>query len=138
MVSLRNAVVQALAGLPIKGTVSTLFLGSEVDAFLDTAHGSVEAISTSGAENIEAAQEFRRGVVQMHPFVETTALASALPDEYKEHIGLENRFESLNLDGEMGIRWGDPVTSGEILTFELLVLTLRLPTLLSEMLWRCL
>lgn len=115
MVSLRNAGVQALAGLLIKGTVSTLFLGSEVDTFLDTAHKSVEAFSISGAQEIEAAQEFRKEMVQLHPFAETTALASALPDEYKDYIGLESRFESLNMNGEMEIRWGDPVTSGETL-----------------------
>lgn len=116
IVSLRNAGVQAVAGLLIKGTVSTLFLGSEVDTFLDTAHKSVEAFSISGAENIEAAQEFRKEMVQLHPLAETTELASSLPDAYKDHIGLENRFESLNMNGEMEIRWGDPVTSGEILT----------------------
>lgn len=116
MVSLRNAGVQALAGLLIKGTVSTLFLGSEVDTFLDTAHKSAEALSIGAAENIEAAQEFRNEMVQLHPFAETIDLASSLPDEYKDHIGLENRFESFNMDGDMEIRWGDPVTSGEILT----------------------
>lgn len=116
IVSLRNAGVQALAGLLIKGTVSTLFLGSEVDTFLDTAHKSVEAFSISGAENIEAVQEFRKEMVQLHPFAETTELASSLSDEYKDHIGLENRFESFNMNGEMEIRWGDPVNSGEILT----------------------
>lgn len=116
MVSLRNAGVQALAGLLIKGTVSTLFLGSEVDTFLDTAHKSVEAFSISGAENVEAAQEFRKEMVHLHPFAETTELASSLPDAYKDHIGLENRFESLNINGEMEIRWGDPVTSEEVLT----------------------
>lgn len=116
MVSLRNAGVQALAGLLIKGTVSTLFLGSEVDTFLDTAHKSAEAFSINGAENIEAAEEFRKEMVQIHPLAETTQLASSLPDAYKDHIGLENRFESLNMNGEMEIRWGDPVTSEEILT----------------------
>lgn len=116
MVSLRNAGVQALAGLLIKGTVSTLFLGSEVDTFLDTAHKSAEALSIGAAENIEAAQEFRKEMVQLHPFAETIDLASSLPDEYKDHIGLENRFESFNMDGDMEIRWGDPVTPGEILT----------------------
>lgn len=116
MVSLRNARVQALAGLLIQGTVSTLFLGSEVDTFLDTAHKSAEAISIGAVENFEAAQDFRKEMVQLHPFAETTELASSLPDEYIEHIGLENRFESFNMDGEIEIRWGDPATNGEILT----------------------
>lgn len=115
MVSLRNAGVQALAGLLIKGTASTLFLGSEVDTFLDIVHKSVEAFSISGAENIEAAQEFRKEMVQLHPFAKIIELASSLPDAYKDHIGLENRFESFNMNGEMEIWWGDPVTSGEIL-----------------------
>lgn len=116
MFSFRNAGVQALEGLLIKGTVSTLFLGSEIDTFLDTAHKSVEAFSISGAENIEAAQEFRKEMVQLHPFAETIELASSLPDAYKDHIGLESRFESFNMNGDMEIGWGDPVTSGEILT----------------------
>lgn len=116
IISLRNAGVQALAGLLIKGTVSTLFLGSEVDTFLDSAHKSVEAFSLTGADSIEAAQNFHKEIVQLHPFAETTALASELPDEYKDYIGLESRFGSLNMDGDMEIRWGDPVTSGEILT----------------------
>lgn len=116
MVSLRNAGVQALSGLLVKGTVSTLFLGSEVDTFLDTAHKSVEAFSAAGAEHIEAAQEFRKDMVGLPPFAETTELTSLLPNEYKDHIGLQNRFESFNMDGAMEIRWGDPVTSGETLT----------------------
>lgn len=115
MVSLRNAGVQALEGLLIKGTVSTLFLGSEVDTFLDTAHKPVQAFSIRCAENIEAAQEFRKDMVQLHPFAETTELASSLPDAYKDHIDLESRFETFNIDGEMEIHWGDPVTPGEIL-----------------------
>ena len=52
----------------------------------------------------------------MHPFAETTELASMLPDEYKDHINLADRFEAFNMDGDMEIRWGDPATTGEILT----------------------
>lgn len=116
MVSLRNAGIQALAGLLIKGTSSTLFLGSEVDTLLESAYKCVETISTSGAENIEAAQDFHKQMVQLPLFAGTTALASALPDLYKDHIGLESRFEAFNMDGGMEIQWGDPVPPRETLT----------------------
>lgn len=90
MVSLRNVGVRVLTGMLIKGTGSTLFLGCEVDTFLDTAHQYIEAVSFIDAENIGAAQELSNKMVQMHPSAETTGFASTPPDEYENHISLEN------------------------------------------------
>lgn len=115
IISFRNAGVQALSGLLMKATVSTLFLGSDYDTFMDTANKAVEVFTPSSMENIEAAQEFHKEMVQLHPFAETPALASSLPGEYNDNIGLENRLESFNMDEEVEICWGDSVPCGKIL-----------------------
>lgn len=115
IVSLRNAGVQVLTGMLIKGTVSILFLGNEVNMFLDTAHQSTEEVSAIGVEDIGAAEEFSNEMFQMHPSAETIDLASTPPDEYENSIALENEFASSNMDGEMEIRGGDPVSPGGML-----------------------
>lgn len=86
------------------------------DEFLDTAHQYIEEATVIGMEDIGVAQELSDEMVQIDPSAETTDSAFTPPDEYENHIGLENEFASSNMDGETKIRWGDPVSPGEMLT----------------------
>lgn len=130
--SFRNDRIQVLAGLCLNGMMLTLFLGSELDTFLDKAQGLVGTSSISGAETIKTVQEFNQGMNHLPLLVETTESASWLADQRKDHINPAARFESGNTGRGMEIFWTDGVPLGEIFT----VGTLSVPILLPQKLWK--